>query len=334
MPRTQLKAAAVQAAPPVLHGLARNPIPSGGHVGTFAGFDGAPVRYALWAATQGPRRGTMCCFPGRSEFIEKYFETIADLRRRGFAVAIMDWRGQGGSWRNPRAPRRSSVRDFSEYDRDLAIFMRDIVLPDCPAPFLALGHSMGAHVLLRGATQSNYWFDRIVLIAPMLALHPKRTGHSDRLVRLYAEISTLLGRGGQYAGKGSDNPDDNVVFEGNPLTSDRERFRRNAMLLEEVPELVLGTPTRSWLRAAYRSMARLNAPSFARDIQVPALVFVAGADEIVLPRAIEDFAARLKTGTAVILPTSRHEILQETDEVRARFWAAFDAYLGIAAEAA
>ena len=31
--------------------------------------------------------------------IEKYFEVVGELRRRGFAVAVLDWRGQGGSSR-------------------------------------------------------------------------------------------------------------------------------------------------------------------------------------------------------------------------------------------
>ena len=34
---------------------------------------------------------------GRTEYVEKYFETIGDILERGFAVAILDWRGQGGS---------------------------------------------------------------------------------------------------------------------------------------------------------------------------------------------------------------------------------------------
>ena len=29
----------------------------------------------------------------------------------------------------------------------------------------------------------------------------------------------------------------------------------------------------------------------------------------------------------VLLPTARHEILQERDEIRAQFWAAFDAFM-------
>ena len=62
--------------------LAKNPVPSGGTVGSFRGYDGAELRFARWDATRMPRRGTICLFGGRAEFIEKYFEVIADLRRR------------------------------------------------------------------------------------------------------------------------------------------------------------------------------------------------------------------------------------------------------------
>ena len=43
--------------------------------------------------------GTCVLLNGQTEFIEKYFEVIDELRGRGFAVATMDWRGQGGSGR-------------------------------------------------------------------------------------------------------------------------------------------------------------------------------------------------------------------------------------------
>ena len=109
------------------------------------------LRFARWDATRGPRRGTVCLFGGRGEFIEKYFEVVADLRRRGFAVATMDWRGQGGSGRALSNPRKGHVRDFAQYDNDLFRFMKEIVLPDCPPPFTALAHSMGANILIRNA---------------------------------------------------------------------------------------------------------------------------------------------------------------------------------------
>ena len=52
---------------------------------------------------------------------------------------------------------------------------------------------------------------------------------------------------------------------------------------------------------------------------MPLLLFGSGMDTIVSTRAIEEFALRLKVGTHVMFPQSRHEILQETDEIRQRF---------------
>lgn len=313
--------------------LARNPVPSGAVVGTFPGYDGRPMRFARWEPTRTPHRGTVCCFTGRSEFIERYFETIADLRRRGFAVAIMDWRGQGGSWRALSNSRKGHINDFSEYDRDLACFMQREVLPNCSAPYYALAHSMGGHILLREAGRDDSWFERIIVSAPMLQFHPLRVGASDGSARLYAECCSAIGLGSSYVKGGGDEHDIAADFATNPLTSDRERFERNEALAAAAPHLTIGSATIKWLRSAYRSMAMLNDPTYAARVKVPLLLFVAGADTIVLPRAIEDFATRLKVGREVVLGTAKHEILQETDEIRARFWAAFDAYLGIEARA-
>jgi lysophospholipase len=314
--------------------VARNPVPSGAIVGTFDGHDGKPMRFARWEPTRGPQRGTVCCFTGRSEFIEKYFEVVADLRRRGFAVAIMDWRGQGGSYRPLAHPRKAYVSDFSEYDRDLECFMREVVLPDCPPPYVALAHSMGGHILLRHAGEPSPWFERMVISAPMLAFHASKLGAHPGLVRMYAAVGTLAGFGKAYVRGGSDDSGDPTDFENNPLTSDRDRFARYRALIDAAPNLLVGSPTIGWLNAALRSMRKLNAPSYALQMAVPILIFVAGNDAIVEPRAIEKFAARLKVGTHIVLPHAKHEILQETDLIRGRFWAAFDAYLGVEAAAA
>ena len=131
--------------------LAKNPVPSGATTGYFQ-VSRRRSCASRAGRRRGPRRGTVCLFQGRGEFIEKYFEVVADLRRRGFAVATMDWRGQGGSSRMLSNPRKGHVRSFAEYDQDLAHFMKEIVLPDCPPPYIALAHSMGGHILLRNAT--------------------------------------------------------------------------------------------------------------------------------------------------------------------------------------
>ena len=128
--------------------LAKNPVPGGAVVGEFKSFDGTRIRFARWGATRGRRLGTVCLFGGRGEYIEKFFEVIADLRRRGFAVATMDWRGQGGSERKLSNPRKGHVWDFAEYDKDLSRFMKEVVLPDCPPPFVALARAFFAALAL------------------------------------------------------------------------------------------------------------------------------------------------------------------------------------------
>jgi lysophospholipase len=69
-------------------------------------------------------------------------------------------------------------------------------------------------------------------------------------------------------------------------------------------------------------------------VEVPMLVFAAGADRIVDSRAAEDFAVQLKVGGLIRVPGAKHEILQENDPVRMRFWAAFDAYMDVGQQAA
>ncbi len=312
--------------------LARNPVPSGVVSGRFAGYDGEPLRYAVWQETRGPRRGTVCVFTGRTEFIEKYFETVADLRRRGFAVAMMDWRGQGGSVRPVKDPRKGHIDDFAEYDKDLVRFMRDIVLPDCPPPYAALAHSMGGHIVLRNISAPGSWFDRAVLVAPMLSISPVLLRFPRPLIRGYVEGASRLGLSRNYVQGGSSDTETNLDFADNHLTSDRERFERNKLIGRAAPQLLLGSPTIGWLRAALASMGRLSHPDFPSRVMIPALVFGAGEDQIVETSAVERLGERLKAGTYILLPDARHEILQENDDVRGRFWATFDAYFGIEQE--
>ena len=312
-----------------LIGIPRNPVPSGVDIRVIETVDGVALRSAVWAATREPLRGTVAVLPGRNECIEKYFETIADLRRRGFAVAALDWRGQGGSAHLLDNPLKGHVGDFKEYDTDLETFAREVVLTQCPGPYLALGHSMGAHVLLRAAALTEPWFDTLIASAPMLEIHRDMVRYPAALVAGYAEGAGRLGFSERYALGHGDGTGLVEVFEDNPLTSDRERFERNLLLVQSAPELALGGPTVGWLAAALRSMSRLAAPDIAGRIRLPALMFAAGRDRIVDPRAIHRLADNLKSGTLVQLPDARHEILQEREDIRTRFWAAFDAYVGI-----
>jgi len=300
-----------------------NPVPEDVVTGTLNTPDGVSLRFARWAPPPG-RKGTVCLFQGRAEFIEKYFETVRDLRERGFAVATLDWRGQGMSQRALRNPRKGYVRDFSRYDIDLDTFVREVVLPDCPPPFFALAHSMGASVLLRAAYQGHRWFDRMVLLAPMIALPGMRR---SRLTRASVRTLRLMGLGGAYVPGGDASVMMQRPFLGNPLTSDPVRYARNLAVIEAEPALSIGWPTVAWTDAAFRAMRQLSDPNFAARIRQPLLVIAAGQDQIVSTPAIDEFSVRLRTGSHLIVPGSRHEMLMEQDRFRMQVLAAFDAFV-------
>ena len=57
-----------------------NPAPPGGVVEWLTEASGVRLRTARWILPAREARGTVVLIQGRTEFIEKYFEVIADLR--------------------------------------------------------------------------------------------------------------------------------------------------------------------------------------------------------------------------------------------------------------
>lgn len=306
-----------------LTSIPANPTPETAVTGEITTADGAVLRFARWAPVAS-RKGTVCLFTGRAESIEKYFETVEELRQRGFAVAMIDWRGQGLSGRVLRNPRKGYVRRFSDYEKDVEAFVKQIVMPDCPPPYFALAHSMGGAVMLRLAHTGVRWFDRIVLSAPMIEL-PGRT--SSFPVRALVRVLRWSGMGSRYIPGGRDRCIGNEPFEGNALTTDPVRYTRNAAILAETPALGTASPTLAWTDEAFKTIRQFRADDYPSRIRQPILMIAAGADTVVSTPAIEEFAYHLNAGSHLVIPGARHEILQEQDRYRQQFWAAFDAFV-------
>lgn len=300
-----------------------NPCPNDAVTGMVRTPDGVALRFARWGSPANGK-GTVCVFGGRGEFIEKYFETVRELRQRGFAVATMDWRGQGHASRQLRDPRKGHVQNFADFEIDVETFMQQVVLATCPPPYFALAHSMGGAVLLRVAHSGKRWFERTVLVAPLIDMPGARASLPPRL------LMRLL----RHAGFAESHvPGSNVDrakasgFPGNPLTSDVRRYQRNAAIVEQDPTLGIGSPTVAWLDAAFETMVAFRAADYPAQIDQPVLMVEAGGDTIVSGAAIQQFAARLPAGSHRLIGGARHEILQEQDCYRTQFWAAFDAFI-------
>lgn len=303
----------------ILHPTDENPLPPGAECIMLTTRDKQRLR-AMRAVPDNPR-GTFVILGGRGDFIERYFETARDLMARGFAVVALDMRGQGGSQRPKRQIYRDRTRSFAGFDEDVRTLMEDLVIPSCPAPHYALGHSTGAHVLLR-LLRNEPWFARAILVSPLVEIV---YGPWPRPVAwLLLNTMWFTGLAHFFLPGVRRKPMGRADFPGNPLTSDRRRWERDSATLEAAPQLGLGGPTFGWLGAARSSIARIRR---MKRSTAPVLIVAAGADRVVGNEGIRRLARRVPGVALAFIPDARHEILGERDVIRRQFLAALDSFV-------
>lgn len=291
--------------------------------------DGTRIRIGFWPSVAATRRGRVALIHGRTEFLEKYAETIADLGARGFDVWSMDWRGQGLSDRMTDNPQRGHIDRFETYISDLVWFMDRIVGADPrhgpDDPTIMLAHSMGGHVVMRALLEGRLAPDGAVLTAPMFDLTLPRSARP--FAKLIVNVAVAAGLAARYAPGMEDYDPRKARFENNPLTGDAARFDIYQAALRQTPALALGGVTYGWLKAALASIEALDASAKSAPATCPVLVCTAAADRVVSNDAQAKICSRLSSALQVILEDARHEILIETDPVRARFWSLLDDFV-------
>lgn len=307
------------------------PAPPGAVVEWITLGDGVKLRTARWILPDADAHGTILLCQGRTEFIEKYYEVIQELLQRGLSVVTFDWRGQGLSSRQTADSRKGHVGDFSEFDADIAAVVKRVLVEHGTKPYFALAHSMGGNILLRYLRDYPHEFERAVLTAPMLAV--RTAPFPEWVARTMATLCRFAGGREAYVVGGASQDPLEQQFEGNTVTSDRERFDRAMALMKADPRLALGSPTFGWLEAAFRSMKLVASEEFAAGIETPLLLMGAAQDQIVMPGADFTLVRRIKRGMYVMLK-AEHEILMERPDIRRAFWACFDPFLSLPQSAA
>ena len=287
--------------------------------------DGVAIRaFFRSAPADAPQPATVFVLQGRAEFLEKYAELFDDLHARGFAVAALDWRGQGGSERQVANPRKGHVEDFDDYLLDLRALVDEARRRGLPSPHYLLAHSTGGLIGLLALDAGIGPFERLVASAPLTGIAGLEW---PRAARLLARLLVSLGLSTFYRPGGSGRALADEPVEGNVLTGDPARYARAAELARLRPELTIGDPTIGWVDSAFAAMDRLESTDFGAASRTPSLFLVAGNDRVVDSRATERLASRLRGASAIVLAGSRHEILMERDAIRAAFWKAFDAFV-------
>ncbi len=305
----------------VLHDLPGNPVPDNHISGFFTAHDGVKLRYAIFKSPISPAKGTVILVHGRTECIEKYFETIRDLTAAGLWVATYDLRGQGRSGRMLKDGMHGHVRRFSDYERDLELFIENVALPDARAPLSMIAHSTGGLIALASAPRLSGRISRLVLSAPFVGLHGESL--SARKIFTMARVLCWIGLGNTPAPSSGKPPS----FTTNVLTSDKLRFERNIGIAASVPELALGPPTARWLHECAKAIDRVCDPAHLTQITIPTLLLAPMLDGVVPFQAQEHLARHFRAGQLLSIPGARHEVLQEADRYRQQALAAIHAFI-------
>jgi lysophospholipase len=306
----------------------RRDLPADAVFNYFTAKDGEQIRFARFPASKVIEpKGTVIFLPGRTEFIEKFLEDVHVFNSLGFACAAMDLRGQGMSFRPHPNRDKHFVKTFDTHLDDVQCFFDLKLVNKMPKPFILMGHSAGSHVILRFLHDHPGYADAAITVAPMVKIF---TGGLPKwVVSGLPWLARNLGLGASYI------PGHTAFKEGRwgwrkKLTHDDERFEDEDYFIKQKDKrLAVGGATYKWLWEAIKSCDKLNAPGYPEAIETPILMLQAENDKIVDNAAQRAFSDRLPHGRLVVIKGAMHEILKETDGMRAQVWRAIGEFIDL-----
>ena len=282
------------------------------------------LRVAFWNLSSS--KGTIFLQSGRTEFIEKYYEVISEFIDRGYAVAMMDWRGQGLSSRVSKNIRIGHIDNFKTFDDDFIKIVEECFKKRCPTPFIGFGHSMGGCLLASYFISEKNLLEKCILCAPMVSV--RANAMSRRIVKLLGLLDNI-GYGSFPMQKPSWDSEDGWIeepFEDNALTTDRERFERSFKFLKKCPELGVKGITVGWLKHALNRTNQFKKIQWNIAIKRPLLLLDATEDKLVNSHLNKELLGQSDLVEIKSLK-SQHEIMMETDEIRNEAWKSIDNFL-------
>lgn len=283
--------------------------------------DGIRLRGALWRGGDAAPRGLILLLSGRTEFLEKCAIPAAQLVTRGFAVASVDWRGQGRSQRLVEPALKGHVDHFTDFHQDLSALTSHPAITSVTGPRLMMAHSMGGAIGLGAIARGQLAPAAVILSAPMLGIELGLLGRLASAATL--PVARLLGKMDRWPPFAPKKPYVFSGFKDNVLTGDQAVFDWMAAALRRDPALQLASPTMGWLSAALDETSWLTRQG---PLDCPALCLLGSREQVVDAAAIRTGAPRL--GAELIgIEGARHEVLIEAEPMRGQAWSGIDRFL-------
>lgn len=282
----------------------------------FHSFDGLNLRY--YHASQGEGKepkGCIVMLHGYCGFWGKFHEVAHFFWQAGFDIFFLEQRGHGYSGRQIDDKDMVHVIDYADYIADVKTFMDKIVIPSAgKIPKIIYAHSMGGAIAALFLEEHPEYFDAAVLSSPMFSI---KTGSTPSIAvkLLCAKIRLLNQENLPFPG--------GKRFDGIPsfeTSSARSEKRYNYIFNQRLRDEHYHTYMMSngWGAASFKATARLLRR--ASKVKTPVLLLTAGNDALVNMSGHEKFAKRASNVQHINYEDSKHEIYNDVDEVREKYF--------------
>jgi lysophospholipase len=301
--------------------------PSGWTWGTLVNDEGAKLRFG-WIDPAGPPHGLIVFAPSFQAPVEEYFETARELSGHGFAVWIMDRRGQGGSDGWPRAGQRAHLMGGLREVRDLRKFslLARARYPNSPA-FLS-GESLGGLIGLRLLHDSPGLFSAAAFSSPGIDFQTH--GIPRVAYRMLTASTCALGLCERYALTQHDwEFDADAGGPADPAKDDPERALAIEGLLLRRPELREGGATNGFVRTLLQEADTEQGAGWPERILTPVIFGYTPMDKIARADVIESECRRMPRCTLAKFVTSGHALFSDADNTRNAWMQQLESFLEV-----
>ena len=253
---------------------------------------------------------------GLGEPAEKTFELAKEFNQACYNFSALDRYGQGKSERYFEDQPHKQHNEGVDHDvDDLIQFCKDQIPKN--EPIVLLGHSTGGLLALLALEKEPDLFKAAIVTAPLFGIKNALINGKEAF---YAKLPLPERALKKYIPRGSDwvaRNDPNSHEKADAYASDPERMLISDYWPTKDSDLRAGSATVGWVQEMCIAITKLFSKEVIDKIKHPVLIFSGGEDILVENKNIDQLASQLADAEHHHYKKGKHELLMETDDIRA-----------------